>query len=246
MIHHHWVFSKIHLQFSSSDAITCKHSLTAKYEVTCVSYNVPVMFMFRIAYPDRYHITTPSVGSKWPFLWWRWSKNWRPFTPALACQTTITLKTCIPGRNSIIYFCSTFPISFLTYEWFWWHWCQGLRGLTVPIIRDQKIKAIWGPLTVISDAEMRHNSICSSVRQGLGFCQYSSKIQVLHRQINIIIVVKNFWRGGVLSQAWRGCYRLFWNLSSVWEQMWSAKTYYRWEFLKRFLKVASQFLIFLS
>ena len=31
MIHHHWVFSKIHLQFSSSDAITCKHSLTAKY-----------------------------------------------------------------------------------------------------------------------------------------------------------------------------------------------------------------------
>ena len=150
MIHHHWVISKIHRQFFSSDAITCKHSLTAKYEVTCVSYNVPVMFMFRIAYPDRYHITTPSVGSKWPFLWWRWSKNWRPFTPALACQTTITLKTCIPGRNSIIYFCSTFPISFLTYEWFWWHWCQGLLGLTVPIIRDQKIKAIWGPLTVIS------------------------------------------------------------------------------------------------
>ena len=39
---------------------------------------------------------------------------------------------------------------------------------------------------------MRHNSSCSSVRQGLGFCQYFSKIQVLHRQINIIIVVKNF------------------------------------------------------
>ena len=32
-----WVYSKIHLQFSSSDAITCKHSLTAKYDVTILS-----------------------------------------------------------------------------------------------------------------------------------------------------------------------------------------------------------------
>ena len=30
MIHHHWVISNKYLQFSSSNAISCKHSLTAK------------------------------------------------------------------------------------------------------------------------------------------------------------------------------------------------------------------------
>ena len=194
-----------------------------------------------IAYPDRY-VITPSVGSKWPFLWWRWSKNWTFFTPALACQTTITLKTCFPGRNSIIYFCSTFPISFLMAESFWLHLCQGLRALTVPILR--------GHLRPLNSHSLM--LICVIIQfvllfdKVLAFCQYFSNVQMRHRQINIIIVVKNFWRGGVLSQAWRGRYRLFWSLSSFWEQMWSAKTYYRWEFLKRFLKLASQFLIFPS
>ena len=194
-----------------------------------------------IAYPDRY-VITPCVGSKWSFLWWRWSKNWTPFTPALACQTTITLETCFPGRNSIIYFCSTFPISFFTTESFWLHLCQGLRALTVPILRGH-LRPLNSHFQMLICVIIQFVLLFDKV---LAFCQYFSNVQMRHRQINIIIVVKKLWRGGILSQAWRGRYRLFWSLSSVWEQMWSAKTYYRWEFLKRFLKVASQFLIFPS
>ena len=140
-----------------------------------------------IAYPDRY-VITPSVGSKWPFLWWRWSKNWTLFTPALACQTTITLKICFPGRNSIIYFCSTFPISFLTTESFWLHLCQGLRALTVPILR--------GHLRPLNSHSLM--LICVIIQfvllfdKVLAFCQYFSNVQMRHRQINIIIVVKTF------------------------------------------------------
>ena len=149
-----------------------------------------------IAYPDRY-VITPSVGSKWPFLWWRWSKNWTLFTPALACQTTITLETCFPGRNSIIYFCSTFPISFLMAESFWLHLCQGLRALTVPILR--------GHLRPLNSHSLM--LICVIIQfvllfdKVLAFCQYFSNVQMRHRQINIIIVVKKLlaWRCPVTS-----------------------------------------------